>query len=96
MLERAGWPADTAAMLSAGQIRAARAWLGWTQAQLAEAADVDVQTIKFIEQGRSKDPRGSTLDKLERAFEAAGLEFIDPDKPLPPGGPGVRMRKGGE
>lgn len=88
---------DTAAMLTAAQIRAARAWLGWTQAQLADASGVDIQTLKFIEQGRTKDPRSSSLDKIEAAFEGAGLEFLDPGKPLPPGGAGVRLKeKGGE
>ncbi|AWJ92635.1 transcriptional regulator (plasmid) [Azospirillum baldaniorum] len=89
-------------MLTAGQIRAARAWLGWKQAELAEASGVALQTVKFIEQGRTEDPRSSSLDKIEAAFRTHGLEFFDGNSPLPPGGPGVRLRdaspdtKGGE
>lgn len=79
-------------MLTAGQIRAARAFLGWKQADLAAASGVNVQTVKFIEQGRTEDPRSSSLDKIEKAFTEAGLEFTPPDQPLPPGGPGVRLR----
>jgi hypothetical protein len=34
-------------------------------------------------------PRRSTLDVVRRAFEEAGVEFIDENG----GGPGVRLRK---
>ena len=36
-------------MLHASQIRAARALLGWSQEQLADAADIGVATIRRIE-----------------------------------------------
>jgi hypothetical protein len=34
-------------------------------------------------------PRRATLDVIRRAFEAAGVDFIDENG----GGPGVRLRK---
>jgi hypothetical protein len=34
-------------------------------------------------------PRRATLEVVKRAFEAAGVEFIDENG----GGPGVRLRK---
>lgn len=42
--------------LSPANLRAARGLLGWTQAQLAEAADVSVATVKRIEQGAEATP----------------------------------------
>jgi hypothetical protein len=41
-----------------------------------------------IEAGVS-EPRRATLDVIRRAFESAGVEFIDGNG----GGPGVRLRK---
>jgi hypothetical protein len=42
-----------------------------------------------LEAGNS-EPRRSTLEVIRRAFEDAGVEFIDENG----GGPGVRLRKG--
>jgi transcriptional regulator with XRE-family HTH domain len=70
------------------QCRAARGLLDWTQQELAENARVGIVTIRQFEAGAS-DPRRATLDVLQRAFESAGVEFIDENG----GGPGVRLRK---
>jgi transcriptional regulator with XRE-family HTH domain len=69
------------------QVKAARALLGWTSIQLAEAAGVGKATIWRLE---SVDgPLGGeseTVAKIVGALEAAGVEFLDDSRP------GVRMR----
>jgi transcriptional regulator with XRE-family HTH domain len=70
------------------QCRAARGLLTWSQLDLAQKARVGVVTVHQLESGISQ-PRQATLDVIRRAFEAAGVEFIDENG----GGPGVRLRK---
>lgn len=72
------------------QCRMARAALGWSNAQLAEAADVGVNTVSRFEQG--SDVRVSSVDAMKGAFEAAGIEFISAGQHSPDGGPGIRLR----
>ena len=74
------------------QIRAARSLLGWKQTDLAVAAGVSEISVKNIERGAT-DARGSTLAKIQAAFEAAGLEIIQAGSPSLGGGPGVRFRQ---
>jgi predicted transcriptional regulator len=74
-------------MITSAQCRAARGLLAWSQQQLADAAGVGVVTVHQLEAGTS-EPRRSTLDVVRRAFEKAGVEFIDENG----GGPGVRLR----
>jgi transcriptional regulator with XRE-family HTH domain len=62
-------------VITPAQIRAARALLGWTQAELAAAAGLGVVAIKSFERGRS-DPRSSTVSKMEQALDAAGIIFL--------------------
>lgn len=76
-------------MITPAQIRAARALLGWTQTDLAEASGVSHIAIKKIERGIS-DPRVSTMAKLEAAFTKAGIVFLASGENQP-GGPGVRF-----
>ena len=64
--------------------------LGMTQADLAERANLSATSINNIERGTS-DPRASNLASIQRALEAAGIEFI----PENGGGAGVRLRKEG-
>lgn len=75
-------------MIAPEQCRAARGLLEWSQQELAERARVGVVTVHQLESGVSQ-PRQATLDVIKRAFEAAGVEFIDENG----GGPGVRLRK---
>lgn len=81
-----------AAMMTPAQIRAARALLGWKQTDLAEAAGVSEISVKNIERGAT-DARGSTLGKIQSAFEAAGLEIIPAGGASLDGGNGVRFRQ---
>jgi transcriptional regulator with XRE-family HTH domain len=69
------------------QIKMARAAVGWGVRELAKKAGVTANTVTRIENGA--DARQSTIDRLQQALEAAGVEFIDENG----GGPGVRLRK---
>ena len=76
--------------VSIRQIKAARALLAWSQEELAAAADVSIPTIKRLE--ASDGPlggRSETGEKIRKALQVAGIEFISADG----GGPGVRLRK---
>jgi transcriptional regulator with XRE-family HTH domain len=77
-------------MLSSDQIRGARAVLRLSQAELAEAAGVSLETIKRLEamDGELK-VRLDTLTRIKAALEKAGVEFI----PENGGGAGVRLAK---
>lgn len=56
------------------QLRAARAWLGWSQDELAIKSGVSKHTIARYEQERSVAYDG-TLAKLKSTLEAAGIRF---------------------
>jgi predicted transcriptional regulator len=80
----------TETMIVPAQVRAARAWLGWTRADLAKAAGISPESIRDFEMGRS-DPRQSTLGKIEEAFRQAGLVLFEEAG----GRRGVRSEPGG-
>lgn len=68
-------------------MRAARALIGMTQAELATVAGVSLPTIKRIETGA--DAKVSTIAMIRAALESAGVEFIAENG----GGAGVRLKK---
>jgi transcriptional regulator with XRE-family HTH domain len=78
-------------MITAGQIRAARALIGWKQIDLAKASGLSEISIKNIERGAT-DPRSSTLGAIQAAFEKAGVLFLEPGD-IRDGGAGLRLRK---
>ena len=80
-------------MITAPQIRAARALLGWRQADLADASGISEVAIKNIERGQT-DPKATTLTAIQNAFHKAGVIFLDPND-IRDGGHGVRFRKKG-
>jgi len=65
--------------------------LNMTQAQLAEASGVAESTVKLVERG-AVDTRSGTLEKLQTAFERAGVRFIPDGSPSLSGGPGLRLK----
>ena len=71
--------------MKAIQLRMARAAVGWGVRDLARRAAVNANTVTRIENGA--DAKQSTMDKLQRALEAAGMEFTNGDQP------GVRLSK---
>lgn len=76
-------------MLTGGQIRAARALLQWSVAELAERAAVERHTIMRIEKANGVPPtRAQTLNDLKTVLEKAGIEFIG----TPDDEPGVKVK----
>jgi transcriptional regulator with XRE-family HTH domain len=83
-------PPTSIPKVSIRQIKAARALLGWSQEQLALAADVSIPTIKRLEaQDGFLGGRVETGSKIEAALQRAGIQFIDENG----GGAGVRLKK---
>jgi transcriptional regulator with XRE-family HTH domain len=63
-------------IISASQMRAARAALRWSIAELAEKSGVGARTIKRLEAFEGiPQGRASTMLALKIALEAAGVEF---------------------
>lgn len=57
---------------SPGQLRAARAWLGWNLDEASEASGVHRQTISRIESGASQGTR-ETIRTLVRTYADHGV-----------------------
>lgn len=81
-------------MISAAQIRAARALLGIDQRRLAELSGLSVPTIQRME-ASEEVVRGNvdSLVKLVTALNEAGVELIGPGATSTNGGRGVRFRE---
>jgi predicted transcriptional regulator len=81
-------------MISAAQMRAARAMLGIDQKALAELAGVSLPTIQRMESSPG-NVRGmvDTLSKIVDALDAAGVELIGNDQPSQGRGRGVRFKE---
>jgi predicted transcriptional regulator len=77
--------------ITPAQYRAARALLDWSQQDLALSAGIGIVTVRQLEAG-ANEPRHATVEVVRRAFEAAGVEFIDENG----GGAGVRLRRPGK
>jgi transcriptional regulator with XRE-family HTH domain len=72
------------------QIRAARALIGWSAQDLADASSVGVATIRRAElKERETGMTAPNVAVIRAALEAAGVEFI----PENGGGAGVRLKK---
>jgi transcriptional regulator with XRE-family HTH domain len=80
-------------MITAPQLRAARALLGIDQAVLAERAQLSVPTIQRMEASDGLI-RGNvdSLTKLVQALEELGIELIGDGATSSAGGRGVRLR----
>ncbi len=70
-------------MITVEQIKAGRALLEWNQNELAKYSGVSKDAINKIER-RIVMPRAESLQKIGKAMEGGGVEFIE--------GPGVRLR----
>jgi transcriptional regulator with XRE-family HTH domain len=76
--------------LTSFQIRAARALIKWSAKDLARHSSVSLRTIRRAELGDHHTSMTAPNDlAIRRAFEVAGVEFIDENG----GGPGVRLPK---
>jgi transcriptional regulator with XRE-family HTH domain len=76
-------------LLTAEQLRAARALLRWDQPTVAERAGISVETIKRLERmdGILLSTRVGTLESIVRVFRDAGVEFTNGEEP------GVKLKK---
>jgi transcriptional regulator with XRE-family HTH domain len=81
-------------MITAAQMRAARALLGIDQRQLAELSGVSLPTIQRMEASEG-NVRGvvDTLSKVVEAFAAAGVELIGENAESLGRGRGVRFKQ---
>lgn len=73
--------------MTPSQCRAARALLGISQTQLADASGVAKRTIVSFEK-EDRTPLGSKRAALRSALEEAGVMFLNDDGH----GPGVRFK----
>ena len=72
----------TMARLFRVQCRMARAALGWGVRDLARQAQVSPDTVARFERG--EELRDRTLADLQRAFEEAGVAFLEDGAVRPP------------
>src|SRR5512145_2685079 len=81
-------------MITAAQLRAARALLGIDQQTLADMAGVSLPTIQRMEASQG-NVRGviDTLIKVIEALNAAGIELLDDNVKSEGVGRGVRLRE---
>jgi transcriptional regulator with XRE-family HTH domain len=73
-------------MASIAQIRAGRGLLGWSQADLADAARISRATVNRAETSSASE---DALIAMQQALEKAGVIFVDENGD----GAGVRLKK---
>jgi transcriptional regulator with XRE-family HTH domain len=80
-------------MITASQMRAARALLGFDQRELAQCSGLSLPTIQRME-ASDEVIRGNvdSLMKLMGGLQAAGIELIAEGAASPSGGRGVRLK----
>ncbi len=83
-------------MITAAQMRAARALLGIDQRTLARLSGVSLPTIQRMEASSGGNVRGivDSLTKVVAAIEDAGVELIGDNAASTGGGRGVRLKTG--
>ena len=64
------------ALSLAAQVKALRTRRGWTQAQLAEAAEITSDEVSRIERG-TREPRFVTIERLAEALEVPPTRLFD-------------------
>ena len=63
-------------LISPAQCRAARAWLNWKQAELAQKSGVGLSALKDFERCNRRT-LSAIRGQLQRTFEGVGVEFPD-------------------
>lgn len=81
----------TSSLCSGRQIRAARAMLGWTRAELANAAGVHPNAVAYWERapqipgtlpsGRQSWHETAVVARIRKSLESAGIGFISTPAP---------------
>jgi DNA-binding XRE family transcriptional regulator len=63
-------------MITPQQCRAARAWLDWSQEQLAKKANVALSTVRSFEKGDiDYEPIANNVEAIQKSLESGGIEF---------------------
>lgn len=77
-------------MITSGQIRAARALLNWSRAELSSESGIGLSALMRIESAEGvPGAHSKTLETVQKTFEEAGIEFTgSPDSQA-----GVRWKK---
>ena len=75
-------------MLTAAQVRGARAMIEMKQQDLADAAGITRSVLAAFEAGQSAS-RSSTLERIRGVLEARGIAFIESEA-----GTGVLLKSG--
>jgi len=85
---------EATSVITANQLKAARALLNIDQRQTADLASLSVPTIQRMEASEGVIRANvDSLMKLVSALENAGIELINPGVPSVSGGRGVRLRE---
>ncbi|HEV2514100.1 MAG TPA: helix-turn-helix domain-containing protein [Devosia sp.] len=61
---------------SHAQIRAARAYLGWTALELAEESGVSFSTVRRVEMPGHRAVRDENVAAIREAFSRHGVRFV--------------------
>lgn len=81
-------------MITATQLRAARALLGMSQSELAKVSGVSVPTVRRMEASEGTVRANvDSLTKIVGALNRLGLELLNDGAPCLSGGRGVRLRE---
>jgi len=74
-------------LITRGELKAARAVVGWEQTDLAKKAGVAISTVRRMESFDGEvEASTSTLSLVQRTLQKAGVEFLNHERP------GVRMK----
>ena len=80
-------------MITAEQIRGARAMLRWSAKDLADRSGLGIATIQRMEATRGVPTSSArNVEVIQRTLEDAGIQFIDEERDG--AGPGVRLESG--
>jgi transcriptional regulator with XRE-family HTH domain len=74
-------------LITSSQIRAGRHLANLSQTDIAAATGLSLPTIRRAESEREVSVSNDAIAAIQRAIEAAGVEFTNGDQP------GVRLRK---
>ena len=63
--------------MTGNQLQAARTLIGWSQAQVADAAHVSIPTVKRAEGSGKIGASSNAVDAIQTALEAQGIQFLE-------------------
>lgn len=66
---------SSVSVMTPEQSRAARAWLGWSQSDLAKRANISLSTVRDYETGQ-RNPIPNNVIAMRRAIEEGGMTLL--------------------